>query len=94
MHWSKHWADREKFYEYLLTTGRLSPADRRPAVLRWLWLFRAFRELSTCRALGMGVGPIPLSAVHAYIDRYGLPEWSVDALLRIDAVWLKVNQDG
>lgn len=86
---------REKFYAHLEATGRLARIDRRPPVLRWLWLYRAFRELSTCRTIGMTAGQIPISAVHAYVDRYQLPEWSVDAVLKIDAQWLElVNEDG
>lgn len=59
-----------------------------------MWLYRAFRELSTCRAIGMALGHIPISAVHSYVDRYALPEWCVDALLKIDAAWLMmVSED-
>jgi hypothetical protein len=95
VHWNKRWTGREKFYTHLEKTGRVAPVDRRPHVLRWLWLYRAFRELSTCRVIGMSAGQIPISAVHAYVDRYELPEWSVDALLKIDVEWLAlVNEDG
>ena len=43
----------------------------------------------------MGVGPIPLTAMLIYVDRYGLPEWALDALMQIDSKWLEmVNADG
>ena len=42
----------------------------------------------------MAVGPIPISAMWSYVDRYGLPEWSLDALMRIDGEWHKVHSDG
>lgn len=52
------------------------------------WLWRAFQELATCRTFGMGVvGPIPLTAIWAYIDRYSLPEWTIDAIFSLDAAW-------
>lgn len=43
----------------------------------------------------MALGQIPLVAVFEYVDRYALPEWAIDAVLRIDAQWLAmVNDDG
>jgi hypothetical protein len=48
-----------------------------------------FFELSTCRAFGMGgVGPIPATAIWAYVDRYRLPDWTCDAIFSLDAAWL------
>jgi hypothetical protein len=67
--------------------------DRRPQVLRWLWLWRAFRELATCRTVGMTLGRIPIVAMHEYVDRYALPHWSVDALMKIDAEVLAMEHD-
>jgi hypothetical protein len=37
----------------------------------------------------MGIGPIPITAIHDYIDRYELPEWCIEALLRLDQEWLR-----
>jgi hypothetical protein len=52
------------------------------------WLWRAFQELQTCRQVGFGVlGPIPITAIWAYVDRYALPEWAVDAVISLDAEW-------
>ena len=36
--------------------------------LQFYW--KAFWELSTCRAIGMGEGPIPWTAMHEYAQRY------------------------
>jgi hypothetical protein len=48
-----------------------------------------FFELSTCRAIGMaGFGPIPATAIWAYVDRYRLPDWTIDAIYSLDAAWL------
>lgn len=90
------WAGREKFYAHLEKSQLLAPAHRRPAQAdRYLWLLRAFRELSTERAIGMGIGPIPFRALEWYCDRYALPAWCIDALLLIDRGWLDmVNSDG
>jgi hypothetical protein len=48
-----------------------------------------FFELSTCRAIGAGVlGPIPATAIWAYVDRYRLPDWTIDAIFSLDSAWL------
>lgn len=53
-----------------------------------LWLWRAFQELHTCRAIGFGtLGPIPLTAIWEYVDRYQLPDWTIDAIFSLDACW-------
>ena len=36
------------------------------------WIMRAYSDLSTCRPIGMGVGPIPWTAVDTYCERKGL----------------------
>jgi len=44
----------------------------------------------------MGVlGPIPLTAIWEYVDRYALPDWTIDALFTLDATWrqLETRQD-
>jgi hypothetical protein len=40
----------------------------------------AFHRLGTCRQLGMGIGPIPWSAIEDYAVRYGLDEYQAHAL--------------
>ena len=37
-------------------------------------LYVAFWALSSCRALGMSIGPIPWSAIDAYARRHGFDE--------------------
>ena len=32
----------------------------------------AYRELATCRPIGMVTGPVPWTAVHEYATRYGM----------------------
>jgi hypothetical protein len=59
-----------------------------------LWLVQGFHELSTCRALGFGaVGPIPLTAMWQYVDRHGLPDWTVDVWLEADGEYLRSISD-
>ena len=36
------------------------------------FFYEAFLELSTCRAVGFGVGPIPWVAMDRYARRYGV----------------------
>lgn len=86
--WAGDWAGKEKAYSRLEASGRLQPDHTRPDMTGCHWLWRAFQELQTCRALGFGaVGPIPLPAIWAYVDRYQLPEWTVDAIISLDAEW-------
>lgn len=35
---------------------------------------KAFRQLSTCRSIGMGLGPIPWTAVDQYTQRYEIKD--------------------
>jgi hypothetical protein len=78
----------------LRETGRLAADHLAPDLAACAWLWRAFQELSTCRlAFGDGPGPIPITAIWAYLDRYGLPEWTVDALISIDLAWRETHRD-
>lgn len=42
--------------------------------------YEAFNELDTCRSFGMGVGPIPWSAVQEYALTYGYSTEQADDL--------------
>ena len=48
----------------------------------------AIAELSTERQIGMSIGPIPVSAIEAYLSKYGLPEWWMAVITRVDAYML------
>lgn len=55
-----------------------------PALLPGLEVYyEAFCELSTCRQTGMGVGPIPWTAVDSYARRNGFEGEGFDYLLRM-----------
>ena len=47
------------------------------------WLIRAFFRLSTCREIGMAVGPIPWSSIVDYADRAGLKGDSAETFTTI-----------
>lgn len=36
------------------------------------WIMRAFADLATCRPIGMGIGPIPWTAIDAWCERHGI----------------------
>lgn len=43
--------------------------------------------------IGMGaVGPIPLTAIWEYVDRYALPAWTIDAIFSLEAAWRAEEQ--
>lgn len=60
----------------------------RPDIAGNQWLLNAFYELSTCRQIGMDLGPIPLTAIQAYSDRHELGELFVLQIMEIDRLWL------
>lgn len=54
--------------------------------------FEAFSRLSTCRQIGMGVGPIPWTAIVQYAALQELDQWHADMLIwcieAMDAAYL------
>lgn len=70
------------------------PAIRnRPSITGYEWLWEAYLDLSTCRAIGMGAGPIPWTAVQRYaeVDQLGTEETRMlhGVIRHMDDVWLK-----
>lgn len=57
----------------------------------------AFWELSSCRSVGMGLGPIPWTACEKYARVYRLDDDQADALVyhvaRLDSAYLKWSSD-
>lgn len=54
---------------YARSSKSFPPWDDRPRIrpdLVWVW--RAFQELQTCRPVGMGMGPIPWTAIQEWAD--------------------------
>ncbi len=58
-----------------------------------MFYLKAFYDLSTCRSSGMGVGPIPWSAMIAYAEWYGLDrdvtEAFVDIIREMDSAYIE-----
>lgn len=86
-------------YRYLLSHGRYRavPAwfHNRPAPHpQNLFWWEAFWELNSERPMGMGVAPIPGSAIRAYIRDRGFDEETAGTLVRLvrkmDAVFMKL----
>jgi hypothetical protein len=52
-----------------------------------------FYELSAARPVGMAVGPIAFSEILAYnqLHNVGIVPWEVEAIKRLDIVWLRVR---
>lgn len=44
---------------------------------------QSFRDLNTCRQIGMSLGPIPWTAMIQYADRFGLDEDLIDDFIYI-----------
>jgi hypothetical protein len=70
----------------------------RPSLMPGLDIFySAFMDLSTCRSVGMGVGPIPLTSIYAYIDFEDLSDDTADALLEhirvMDTAFLRYHRE-
>jgi hypothetical protein len=51
---------------------------------------RAWNEVSTCRAIGMSIGPVPVSAIDSWCDRHGL---DFDVAEHLKAALLYVDGD-
>jgi len=47
------------------------------------WILCAFHDLSTCRAVGMTIGPIPWTAIVAYADRAGFTGSTATAFVEV-----------
>lgn len=81
--------------EAMAASGRHVPAiDSRPEVLAWGWLWEAYLDLSTCRSIGMAVGPIPWTAIHLYGQGLGVHDrWMLGEVIRhLDSLWRKESE--
>jgi hypothetical protein len=56
-------------------------------------ILSAFMELSTERQIGMSIGPIPLSKVTEYLERYDLPYWWSGVISAADSTALQLNAE-
>jgi hypothetical protein len=77
MVWSYKWRDQiaSGFYYKLLQKGSLSENDKEPNVGYFNWYLEAFKELSSCRSIGMILGPIPFTAIVEYSRIYEVEDF-------------------
>lgn len=64
-----------------------------PEMLGVEWIWKAWNDLNSCRSLGMGVGPIPWSAVDRYAQAVGLDGDEFVLLWRCSMRLEKIYQD-
>lgn len=60
--------------------------------------YEAFLELTTCRQVGFGEGPIPWDAIDRYAERHGIADEEdyedfVDMVRALDDAYLKHRRD-
>lgn len=70
-------AVEERIIEQAIQAGEDLPdkVKNAPQLLRGLSLYyNAFQELTSCRAFGMGVGPIPWQAINDYCLTYEITD--------------------
>jgi hypothetical protein len=82
----------------LAATGVEVPAlqSRPPEAGMQLYLL-GFAELTTCRQIGMGVGPIPWTAIQKYIEVSEFDDEEAyefhEIIRHMDYIWLKLNRE-
>jgi hypothetical protein len=75
----------------LEAAGRVADEDRAPALGNCGPILSAFHELSTERHVGMALGPIPMSKIVDYLERYGLPMWWGEVISAADSTFLQLQ---
>lgn len=83
-------------YYDLLRRGFIKEEDTEPESAGFEFYFDAFDELSTARQVGMGLGPIPFTAIAEYFRMYEISAFeSFDdfsfVIRRMDKVFLELN---
>jgi len=84
----RKWEGKEKFYKMLMERGTLGE-ELYPINLGPFGVYlECFYELSTCRSTGFGVGPIPVTAIHSYADKFGLSYFFCRVIRALDLLYL------
>lgn len=72
----------------------MKPEDLEPDITGFEFYYDAFKELSTTRQSGFGVGPIPFTAIISYFTIYNIDgdfDEFASILRRMDNVYLELN---
>ncbi|WP_430515410.1 phage tail assembly chaperone [Aureimonas ureilytica] len=75
LRWSRKWADKLDFLERVeREDGKTPPAlrDRPELADHLVYIWNAFQIVSTDRPSGMGLAPIPFSAIDRFARRYAI----------------------
>jgi len=71
--------------------------EGRPNTTGFEWLWEAFVVLSSCRQSGMGIGPIPWTAIQRYAEVHGFDEeetWLVHGVTRhLDDIFIRHHNE-
>lgn len=77
-----------------MNKGFIRPEDQEPDIAGFEFYFDAFYELGTTRQFGMGIGPIPFTAVAEYFRIYSIDgdfeEFSL-LIRHMDNVFLEIE---
>lgn len=72
----------------------LKPEDEEPEITGFEFYYDAFKELSTTRQSGLGIGPIPFTALVEYFTIYNIDgdfDEFASIIRRMDEVYLALN---
>lgn len=92
--WGQHLSDG--FYYELIQAGRLKKEeDLEPNLLGFEFYIKAFRELHTCRNQGLGISPIPFTAIRIYWECFGVEEFEefLDLIRLMDDTLIKLESN-
>lgn len=76
-----------------MADGFLKPEDLEPEITGFEFYLEAFKELSTSRPAGLGLSPIPFTAIHDYFKIYELQDFDefTYVIRRMDYAFLDMN---
>lgn len=80
--WQDKWADKIDFYYHLFRTKNLKEEDKEPCVDGFEFYIEAYNELSTCRNSGLGLTPIPFTAIVEYAKIYNIDDDDFHYIIR------------
>lgn len=83
------------YYEQLVPRGFIKPEDAEPYLGPLDFYADAFVELGTCRPAGMGMAPIPFTAIVEYSRIYEIEDAEEFAYLMrlMDRTFMRLNRE-